>query len=165
MTTKPISKLAITRALNLLLEREWFPDTLKIRHAYCRTHDDCDGDHSQELGVVITNDGDVHVITNSSMSLRFRTWAGGGLSLRVRKALLVLAEAIRRDNEQRPMFEQAEDRPFQKAEDVLNPHLIDKREVLLFLQHNKDLRDLFEAEYIREPFEVPTLSKMSGDPQ
>lgn len=35
-------------------------------------------------------------------TLRFRTFGGGGLSPRTRNALMILAEAIRRDKEERP---------------------------------------------------------------
>jgi hypothetical protein len=52
--------------------------------------------------VVIGPDGDCWVTAGGGQTLRFRTWAGGGHSLRVRQALMVLAEAIRRDNEDRP---------------------------------------------------------------
>ncbi len=95
--------LAVSRALNTLLEKAYWPSTLAPRVAYMRRHDDTDGktDASQDLCVVFGPDGDAWVNVGID-SLRFRTWAGGGMSLRTRNALLVLAEAIRRDNEERP---------------------------------------------------------------
>lgn len=97
--------LAVSRALNTLLDGAYFPATLQSGVLYQRVHDDCDGDTLQTLGVAIAPDSDVHVVLPISRdvdSLRFRTYFGGGMSLRVRNALLVLAEAIRRDNEERP---------------------------------------------------------------
>lgn len=103
MTHEPPTPLAITRALNTLLERPYWLQHLQLGHAYTRRHDDTDGDRSarQDVTVVFGPDGDawVHVGLDA---LRFRTWAGGGQSLRVRAALMVLAEAIRRDNEEIP---------------------------------------------------------------
>ncbi len=64
-----------------------------------------------KLCVLIQNDGDVIVtiwpdenepgLRHAYLSAEFCTLTGGGQSRRVRKALTVLAEAIRRDNEER----------------------------------------------------------------
>lgn len=96
--------LSVSRAMNTLLEGAYWPQTLEANRMYHRRHDDTDGkrDPSQDLQVAIRPDGDVVVATGYGEFLRFRTWAGGGLSLRTRNALLVLAEAIRRDTEERP---------------------------------------------------------------
>lgn len=96
------SPLAVSRALNTLLERAYWVPTLKADQHYSRLQDDTDGSTAAEhdLTVFIDFQGDVWV--NRHGDLRFRTLAGGGSSLRVRNALVVLAEAIRRDNEERP---------------------------------------------------------------
>lgn len=61
------------------------------------------------LGVVFSPDGDawISVIPDNENSfhnrtLRFRNLSGGGQSMRVREALMVLAMAISADNEDRP---------------------------------------------------------------
>ncbi len=97
------SPLAVDRALNTLLERHWWPQTLQPQSAHSRVHDDNDGDRSQALTVFLGHDLDAHVMLDGeSLNLRFRAPLGGGASPRVRNALLVLAEAIRRDNEASP---------------------------------------------------------------
>lgn len=102
--TKVPTKLAVDRAMNTLIEGEFWPETLNLQTAYVRRHDDTDGNTGpeQEIGVAFGPDGDAWITLPGFRSLRFRTWSGGGQSLRVRKALMVLAEAIRRDNEERP---------------------------------------------------------------
>lgn len=52
MTKKQIKKL---------LETPFWPEDLETKKVYFRTHDDCDGDKSQGLGLIITPDGDVWV--------------------------------------------------------------------------------------------------------
>jgi hypothetical protein len=74
-----------------VLEDNFWPPSLEVRVAYARTHDDCDGDLSQQLVVGILQDGDVWVQTEGHTALRFRMpMIGGGLSHRTRNALLVL---------------------------------------------------------------------------
>ena len=93
MTKKQIKKL---------LETPFWPEDLETKKVYFRTHDDCDGDKSQGLGLIITPDGDVWVNVSSKHSLRFRTtFGGGGLSGMTRNALLLLALAIKMDNEEK----------------------------------------------------------------
>lgn len=96
--------LAVSRAMNTLIEGAYWPASLGVRESYIRRHDDTDGETGpeQDLAVTFGPDGDAWVMLPGLRSLRFRTWAGGGQSLRVRNALLVLAEAIRRDNAERP---------------------------------------------------------------
>lgn len=97
------SELALSRSLNTVLETVWWPTSLQPDQALRRTHDDCDGDLSQALCVYLARDMDVHVmVEGEAPALRFRAPFGGGMSPRVRNALLVLAEAIRRDNEADP---------------------------------------------------------------
>jgi hypothetical protein len=96
------SPLSVSRALNTLLERAYWVPTIQADTHYSRLQDDTDGSTAAEhdLTVFIDFQGDVWM--NRHGDLRFRTLAGGGSSLRVRNALMVLAEAIRRDNEERP---------------------------------------------------------------
>jgi hypothetical protein len=93
---------ALRQVHKLLDEAFWLP-TLATNTNYQRTHDDHDG--TQEGNIIVTVDkmGDVYLMVDKAMqSLRFRTHGGGGMSLRVRNALLILAEAIRLDNETKP---------------------------------------------------------------
>ena len=92
------------RAVGRILEPDYWLQTLATRVGYTRRHDDTDGkrDHEQDLTVCIGPDGDCWLTAGGGQPLRFRTYAGGGQSLRTRQALMVLAEAIRLDNEERP---------------------------------------------------------------
>lgn len=69
-----------------------------------RLHDDHDGECTGLLTLYQTEDGDMWVNVEGSPReiLRFRTFLGGGASLRVHNALKILAEAIRLDNKERP---------------------------------------------------------------
>lgn len=107
MKTKTPTQIAVNRALNTLLDGHYFPETLEANCNYSRVQDDCMGikDYSQSLSLVIAHDSDVWISVGGSTSLRFRVpMIGGGASPRVRNGLLVLAEAIRRDNEQIPFL-------------------------------------------------------------
>lgn len=115
MNKRPMSENVLNTAMNNLLERDFWPKSLAPDKVYTRLQDDRDGHTGEEhqLRVYIACDGDLHVFLPYSFeSLRFRNYIGGGKSLRVRNALLVLAEAIRRDNEARP---QPIDQPGQEA--------------------------------------------------
>lgn len=99
------SPLAVSRAMNTLLEGAYFPPSLQANYAYTRRHDDTNGEVTpdHDLTVIMSEDGDTWVdLPGRLHTLRFRTYFGGGQSLRVRNALVILAEAIRRDNEERP---------------------------------------------------------------
>jgi hypothetical protein len=67
---------------------------------YERTQDDCDGDTADTVLVTLDPFGDVYASTTKPGFKRFRAPGGGGNSQRVRRALLILAEAIRLDNEE-----------------------------------------------------------------
>ena len=96
-------EVPVEQRIKALLEEPFWPKTLKAQESYFRTHDDCDGDLGQGVSVTIDPQGDVWLDTTTKMCpCRFRTFFGGGQSLRVRNALLILAEAIRLDNEERP---------------------------------------------------------------
>jgi hypothetical protein len=99
------SRHQVAVALNTLIEGSYWPDSISTNTTYVRRQDDTDGERSSEhdLVVHIGCDGDAWVRAGGSLrTLRFRNCFGGGWSVRVRNALLVLAEAIRRDNEARP---------------------------------------------------------------
>lgn len=105
MAKKPLTEKAIEQSIDRLLENDFWIRSLAPDELYTRLHDDRDGESGEnhQLRVYIAPDADLHVFMPGSMeSLRFRNYFGGGKSLRVRNALLVLAEAIRRDNADRP---------------------------------------------------------------
>ena len=87
-----------------ILDSSFWLETLDTKSLYSRVHDDCDGDLTETINVFFSEDGDAYLTANIDpfKSFRFRTWCGGGASLRVRNAFLILAEAIRLDNEERP---------------------------------------------------------------
>lgn len=103
-TRKRAKAIEPATAVHVALESNYWLPTLAPRAGYTRRHDDTDGERGEEqdLSVMIGPDGDCWVQAGGGQTLRFRTFAGGGGSLRTRNALLVLAEAIRRDNEDRP---------------------------------------------------------------
>jgi hypothetical protein len=92
----------ISKTIHKILEEPFWPEEIDSNEPYTRVHDDCDGDMSQTLSVTFSIDGDAWVTTEFSASRRFRTYQGGGMSLRVRNALLILAMAIKKDNEEKP---------------------------------------------------------------
>jgi len=82
----------------------WIPD-LKMKTPYTRIHDDHDGTFKGSITVGFSEDGDAWLNvdpTHNGVSLRFRNLFGGGVSLRVRNALMILALAIKLDNEKKP---------------------------------------------------------------
>ena len=97
MTIKDIEK-----TIYALLDEPFFPESLGDEDEFTRAHDDHDGDLTQTLDVILSPDSDVCIRTYHDRMLRFRNSFGGGQSLRVRNALLILAMAIKKDNEERP---------------------------------------------------------------
>jgi hypothetical protein len=91
-----------TKTIKKAVEKPYWLETLKTDTAYRRQHDDHDGSPKGGLMVLIDKMGDAYISTDNNPWLRFRTWGGGGQSLRTRNALMILAEAIRLDNEDRP---------------------------------------------------------------
>ena len=74
---------------------------------YRRLYDDHDGTFQGEIVVMFSPDGDARLTVTDHRGagvpmLRFRMPQGGGQSLRTRVALLILAEAIRLDDEEHP---------------------------------------------------------------
>ena len=98
----------VQRAVDTLLEGAYPPPPAlnlhKGRASFTRRQDDTDGGRGPEhdLCVMFSADCDAWVAIPGQASLRFRAPMGGGWSPRVHKALIILAEAIRRDNEERP---------------------------------------------------------------
>jgi hypothetical protein len=92
------------RQIDEILELLPWPKELRAGEPYVRLHDDHDGTYEGELMVYITPDGDAWVSTDGRLghTLRFRTSAGGGNSPLVRNALVLLALAIKRENERKP---------------------------------------------------------------
>ena len=89
------------KEIRKILETPFWPVTLNPDVSYYRTQDDCDGNLREGIEVIFDTQGGawVNITTDSPLkSCRFRTWGGGGASLRVRNAMLILAEAIRLDN-------------------------------------------------------------------
>lgn len=90
-----------------LLESYFWLPTLVSNTRYSRQHDDTDGNpHDGWLHVMIGEDGDAWILTTvGGESMRFRMpMIGGGRSQHTRTALVILAEAIRMDNEARPQW-------------------------------------------------------------
>jgi hypothetical protein len=94
--------------LKALFEEEFcWPPSLDIHTTYMRFEDDSP---QGSVSIQFTPDGDSWIMilggnpdpNDFKMSFRFRTYGGGGQSLRVRKALLALALAIKWDNEDHP---------------------------------------------------------------
>jgi len=85
-----------------ILEEPFWIKTVSPNIGYTRLHDDHDGTFTGSVSVLFDEMGDARMTIDSREPIRFRTWGGGGMSLRVRTALLILAEAIRLDNEERP---------------------------------------------------------------
>lgn len=79
----------------------WNEPSLKTMITYSRQHDDNDGGLPGVISVFMGADSDLHVSIDTWKALRFRDpeW-GGGRSPRVRNALMLLALAIKLDNEE-----------------------------------------------------------------
>lgn len=81
-----------------MLESNFFPPDITPNTVYRREHDDCVRGDGEDLIVASDVMGDMYISIKGNKQLRFRTRGGGGESLRVRNALIILAEAIRLDN-------------------------------------------------------------------
>jgi hypothetical protein len=92
------------KLIHALLEKPFWISTLETMKGYSRLHDDHDGTYRGSIYVQFGRDGDAHILSDSEAGLRFRMpEIGGGMSPRVRNALMILAEAIRLDNQERPI--------------------------------------------------------------
>lgn len=105
MGNKPVK--VTPKLIKTLLETPFWPGDITTNATYFRTHDDCDGERREGLAVYFAEDGDAYIkITVPALkSCRFRTVLGGGNSQRVRNALLLLAVAIKLDNEENKKLE------------------------------------------------------------
>jgi len=94
----------VSRDVSRILKKDFWLPGLVVGECYRRLHDDNDGEKEGYVIVGFLPDGDAWITTDKTRGsgLRFRTSFGGGRSLRVRNALLILAEAIRLDNEDHP---------------------------------------------------------------
>lgn len=95
--------ILLEEALDAILENIIpCPQGLETNIAYITEHDDTDGE-LEILSVGISDlGGDVWMTISPDVSeLRFRSPSGGGRFPRVRNAILVLMEAIRRENKAR----------------------------------------------------------------
>jgi hypothetical protein len=85
-----------------LLQSHFWLKSLKANTRYVRLQDDHDGEFRGHLSVTIGEDGDAWVSLDEA-DARFRMPGfGGGASQYTRTALVILAEAIRRDNAEHP---------------------------------------------------------------
>jgi hypothetical protein len=83
-------------AVRRFLSSPVWPERLEARTPYDREADEGGG-----VRVFLSEDGDAFLsVASANMATRFCTLQGGGQSPRVRAALLILAEAIRLDNEE-----------------------------------------------------------------
>jgi len=85
-----------------VLETPYWIPTLKSDKSYFIANDDCDGNSHEGITVTIDYQGDAWISVNGKKgyeTCRIRTFAGGGHNHRTRNALMILAEAIRLDNE------------------------------------------------------------------
>ncbi|HXK37980.1 MAG TPA: hypothetical protein VJ579_02850 [Candidatus Paceibacterota bacterium] len=103
--TIPLSKIPDT--IRALLDSEFGMLELSGERTVHRLHDEHGGTGQGELHVHFLPNADMVIsITGDeeevSPSLRFRSYEGGGHSLRTRNALFILLEAIRLDNLDRP---------------------------------------------------------------
>ena len=86
-----------------LIESYFWLNTLEPNTRYARLQDDHDGSFRGNLSIVIGEDGDAWIALDGG-NARFRMPSyGGGASQYTRTALVILAEAIRRDNLERPL--------------------------------------------------------------
>ena len=98
--SKDITLKEITR----ILENPFWIPGLSSNDVYQRLHDDHDGTLEGKIIIQIDQTGDVFFQTDTEkwQPMRFRTIIGGGRSLRTRNALILLAFAMKLDNEERP---------------------------------------------------------------
>lgn len=97
-----ITEGEIPDAVEDILESNFWLYDIDTRTNYHRLHDDHDGTQRGSLSVMFSEDGDAWVSVEgvpSGQSLRYRMASGGGISFRTRVALLILAKAIKLDNE------------------------------------------------------------------
>ena len=99
----PVERATLEKRVRAILEEPFWLNTLDPeKQTYERQHDDTDGKPEGFLMVSFGPDSDAYISIDMHPMLRFRTEMGGGLSQRTRNALIILAEAMRLDNAERP---------------------------------------------------------------
>lgn len=88
----------VSGSINSILSKNFWPENLKPNKCYSRQHDDTDGLDDGILSVIVDEFGDAYIKIDDSKTLRFRIREGGGNSIKVRNALIILAEAICLEN-------------------------------------------------------------------
>ena len=96
-------EISLKEIKKLLEDGLAWPQELATDCLYTRLHDDHDGTGQGTLSVQFNGVGDAYVVTDlpHGEPLRFRTSGGGGNSVRVRNALMLLALACKWDSEGR----------------------------------------------------------------
>ena len=87
-----------------ILENPFCIPGLETDFLHERLHDDHEGSFEGKISICLSEFGDIAIGTDKHKGpfLRFRNEFGGGMSPRVRNALMILALAIKLDNEKRP---------------------------------------------------------------
>lgn len=100
-----INRDQIVEIVDQILGSNFWIHGLRTNYFYQRSQDDHDGDPQKGiLRVCMDQVGDAHISVGNDESSRFRMpGSGGGLSPRVRVAIMILARAIQRDNEDYPL--------------------------------------------------------------
>jgi len=100
---KEYTQEELIKMAKIVLEEPYWIQGLSTDEYYERAHDDAEGTSTGIISVIISH-GDIFVTTDDRKRnlLRFRIDSGGGESLRVRNALMILALAIKLDNEEHP---------------------------------------------------------------
>lgn len=102
--SREVSVEKLIKDAHRILENPFWIPEIATDVIYSRIEDDCDGDFSRRLTVEFNRFGDAYVNTsNEKSALRFRMpgMSGGGRSSRIRNALMILALAMKLDNEEK----------------------------------------------------------------
>ncbi|MCX6795960.1 MAG: hypothetical protein NTW06_00490 [Candidatus Falkowbacteria bacterium] len=101
---KELSLEELMKNVHRVLETPFWIPELSSETIYSRLHDDHDGTLEGRVSIEFNRHGDawIDIDTRSGPALRFRTLGGGGRSPRTRNALMLLALAMKLDNEEKP---------------------------------------------------------------
>ena len=102
--SRDISQERLISDVHRVLDNPFWITEIEPNEPYKRLHDDHDGERNGSISVNFSGDGDAWINIQSKrpgQSLRFRTFHGGGQSPRVRNALMILALAIKIDNQEK----------------------------------------------------------------
>jgi len=94
----------LNKDVRRVLNNPFFVEELEAGVVYERVQDDHDGTREGRIQVMfVPHAGDIVFTTDKHhQAIRFRTFFGGGMSPRVFNALMILAYAIKLDNEEHP---------------------------------------------------------------